>query len=95
MFRQNRKAVAFATIYFSFTSSIPAKIATLNDLYTLPEARGQGIAHKLIEHCRAYAKQNGAARLQWLTAADNHVAQKLYDSLDTRKSDWIFYTCPV
>ena len=95
LFRQAGKVVAFATVYFSFTSSIPAKVAVLNDLYTLPGSRGQGIGRKLIEHCRAYAEVNGAARLQWLTAADNYSAQKLYDSLNTGKSDWIFYTLPV
>jgi len=95
LFREAGKAVAFATVYFSFTSSIPAKVAVLNDLFTLPESRGRGIGRKLIEHCRAYAKVNGAARLQWLTAADNYTAQKLYDSLDTGKSEWIFYTLPA
>jgi len=95
LFRLDGKAVAFATVYFSFTSGIPAKVAVLNDLYTLPEARGQGIARRLIEHCRFFAKDNGAVRLQWLTAAENRDAQKLYDSLETSKSDWVFYTYPV
>lgn len=95
MFRQNGKAVAFATVYFSYTSSLPAKVAVLNDLFTLPGARGQGVGRKLIEHCRAYAKENGAARLQWLTAADNQEAQHLYDSIGTSKSNWVFYTCAV
>ena len=95
LFRHNGKAVAFATIYFSYTSSLPARVAVLNDLFTLPDARGQGIGRKLIEYCRTYAKENGAARLQWLTASDNHVAQHLYDSIGTSKSNWVFYTCPV
>lgn len=95
LFRQEGAAIAFATVYFSFTSSIPAKVAVLNDLYTLPQARGQGIGRKLIEHCRTFAKENGAARPQWLTASSNYAAQKLYDSLDTGKSDWVFYTYPV
>ncbi|MGW8247429.1 MAG: GNAT family N-acetyltransferase [Acidiferrobacterales bacterium] len=95
LLRHEGKAVAFATIYFSFTSSIPAKVAVLNDLYTVPEVRGRRFARRLIEHCRAFAKENGAVRLQWLTASDNYAAQKLYDSLDTSKSDWIFYTCVV
>jgi len=95
LLRHEGRAVAFATVYFSFTSSIPAKVAVLNDLYTVPEVRGQGFGGRLIEHCRTFAKENGAARLQWLTASDNHAAQKLYDSLDTSKSDWVFYTCIV
>ena len=91
IFRVDNKAVAFATVYFSFTSTIAAKVAVLNDLYTDPEYRGQGIAKQLIEHCRDYAKQAGAVRLQWVTAPDNTQAQKLYDKLAASKSTWHFY----
>lgn len=86
------EAAGFATVYFSFVSSIPAKVAIMNDLYTLPEYRGKGIARKLIDHCLDYALTNGAARLQWLTAKDNQQAQNLYDSLETNKSEWLVYT---
>jgi ribosomal protein S18 acetylase RimI-like enzyme len=92
IFRESDNAIAFATVYFTFTSTITAKVAVLNDLYTLPEHRGKGIARQLIEHCRAYAAEKGAARLQWVTAPDNEQAQKLYDSMNTGKSMWHFYT---
>lgn len=64
----------------------------MNDLYTLPDCRGKGIARQLIEHCLKFVKSKGGARLQWLTAEDNEVAQRLYNSLDTKKSKWIVYT---
>ncbi|MDQ6980199.1 MAG: GNAT family N-acetyltransferase [Ghiorsea sp.] len=41
LYKKGGKAVAFATVYFSFASSITGKVAVLNDLYTLPESRGQ------------------------------------------------------
>ena len=85
----------FATVYFSFASSIIQKVAILNDLYTLPELRGNGLARQLIEHCRQYAKQHNAARLQWVTAPDNDSAQNLYDKLDANKSNWLFYSYPA
>lgn len=86
------KAIAFATVYFTFVSSIPAKVGIMNDLYTVPGHRGQGIGKRLIDHCLQFALGKGAARLQWLTAEDNEPAQKLYDSLDTKKSTWKVYT---
>jgi ribosomal protein S18 acetylase RimI-like enzyme len=92
VYREVGTVVGFATLYFSFTISITAKVAVLNDLYTLPDYRGKGIGRQLIEHCRNYAAENGAARLQWVTAPDNKLAQKLYDSLNTGKSEWYFYT---
>lgn len=91
LYRDNSEVVGFATVYFSYTSTITAKVAILNDLYTSPKMRGKGIGKKLIEHCRKFAAHNHAARLQWVTAPDNEQAQKLYDSLDTKKSPWHFY----
>lgn len=92
LFRDSGSVVGFATVYFTFTSSITAKVAVLNDLYTSPDLRGKGIGRQLIEHCRQFAADNGAARLQWVTAPDNEPAQKLYDSMQTGKSSWQFYT---
>lgn len=85
-------AVAFATVYFTYVSSIPARVGIMNDLYTLPAHRGKGIGKLLINHCLEFALKKGAARLQWLTAQDNHQAQKLYNSLNTKKSTWDVYT---
>lgn len=90
-FRGEGKVVGFATVYFSFTSTIAAKVAVLNDLYVLPDFRGKGIGRQLIEHCRRYAAEKGAARLQWITAPDNEQAQKLYDSMNVTKSTWHHY----
>jgi ribosomal protein S18 acetylase RimI-like enzyme len=92
IYRDNNKVVGFATVYFSFSSTIPGKVGVLNDLYTLPEMRGKGIGRKLIEHCLDYAKKNRAVRLQWLTAPDNEQAQSLYDSINANKSSWLLYT---
>ena len=91
-YREAGEVIGFATVYFTFTSTIAAKVAVLNDLYTCSGHRGKGTGRKLIEHCREFAAENGAARLQWVTAPNNAVARKLYDSLDTVKSSWCFYT---
>ena len=92
LFRDSGKVIGFATVYFTYASTIIAKVAVLGDLYTLPSCRGKGIGRQLIERCRKYAADNGAARLQWVTATDNYQAQKLYDSMNTGKSTWHCYT---
>lgn len=93
LFRNEQgQVVAFATVYFTFVSSIPAKVGVMNDLYTIEEYRGKGIGRQLINHCLAFAKSKGAVRLQWLTAEDNETAQKLYDSMNTNQSTWKVYT---
>ena len=53
----------------------------LNDLYTVPEARGQGVGRKLIEAVYAHADARGAGQVYWLTQEFNHTARKLYDSI--------------
>jgi hypothetical protein len=41
-----------------------------------------------------YAKAHGYRGLQWITAADNSTAQKLYDEVGTRTS-WVTYEAEV
>lgn len=88
----DNKVVAFASVYFSFSSAIASKVAIMNDLYTLKEYRRRGVAKALIKHCEQFGKSKGSARLQWLTAADNKQAQSLYHSLGAKQSSWEFFT---
>ena len=92
LYRDNEVVVGFATVYFSYASSITSKVAVLNDLFTVSNLRGQGVGRKLVEHCHQFASENNASRLQWVTAPDNEVAQKLYDSIGANKSNWKIYT---
>lgn len=87
-YRIDEKLVAFATVYLSFASTIADKIAIMNDLYVDPKYRQRGIGKALIEHCEQFGRSRGAARLQWVTAADNKQAQSLYRSLGAKQSSW-------
>ena len=91
-YRKEGELVAFATVYFSYASSIISKVAIMNDLYTLAKHRKQGIAVELIKYCEKYAKENDAVRLQWLTASTNKTAQSIYRTLGAKQSSWEFYT---
>ena len=85
-------ALGFATLYFPLGSVTPGVACLMNDLYTVPEMRGQGIGRALILHCLAYAKAHDFRSMRWQTALDNHTAQRLYDSLPTSRSGWYTYT---
>ena len=91
-YRKEGKVLGFATVYFSYSSTITAKVAVLNDLYTIEESRGQGVGTALIKHCASYGKSRGAVRLQWVTAPDNKVAQAVYKSLGAAQSSWEFFS---
>lgn len=88
----NDQVIGFATVYF-FPSSLSARTyGMLNDLYTLPEYRSQGVGRLLIRRCQELAKERGLGSLEWLTQKENQTAQRLYDSLPTEKSEWLTYT---
>lgn len=89
------RALGFATIYWSFSTHATDRIAVMNDLFVVPEARGSGIAEALIGACADEARARGAAELVWQTAKENARAQKVYDRLGAERSEWLDYTLPL
>ncbi len=86
--------VGFVTLYFLPSSLSARTYCMLNDLYSLPETRGQGVGRRLIEHCREYCDVQGFDSLEWMTQKENERAQRLYDSLPAEKSEWLIYSLP-
>ena len=66
----------------------------LQDLFTAPEARGQGVARALIEAVYAAADAAGAPSVYWLTAEDNYAGRMLYDRV-AAKTPFIRYSRKV
>jgi GNAT superfamily N-acetyltransferase len=62
----------------------------LDDLFVTPEARSTGIGRSLIQFAKDYATTEHLSTMQWITAADNETAQRLYDDVATR-TDWVTY----
>jgi GNAT superfamily N-acetyltransferase len=51
----------------------------LQDLFTIPEARGRGVGRSLIEYVYERAAEAGAGRVYWLTHESNRPGRLLYD----------------
>jgi len=51
----------------------------LQDLFTVPQARGRGVARALIEAVYERARAYGAQRVYWQTQDSNATARLLYD----------------
>jgi GNAT superfamily N-acetyltransferase len=82
----------FATLYWFFSSTKAADSVLMNDLFVREDVRGAGIGGALIERALDEARQRGAAHLEWFTAPDNLVAQRLHDSLPgATRSTWYAY----
>src|SRR3954469_23908031 len=83
--------LGFATLYWSWSTLRAGRIAVMNDLYVATDARGAGVGAALIDACRERCRERGMTRLEWRTAADNVRAQRLYDSVGAKRSEWIDY----
>jgi GNAT superfamily N-acetyltransferase len=90
--RDSGRAVGFATVYWSWATTIAARIGVMNDLYVAPEGRGSGVADALIEACAEECRRHGAAELTWQTARDNARAQRVYDRAGATRSEWVDYS---
>ena len=62
----------------------------LDDLFTEPSVRGKGIGRALITRLGEMAQERGFNKVRWITAEDNHTAQRLYDDL-AEKTTWLTY----
>ncbi|MBI1862052.1 MAG: GNAT family N-acetyltransferase [Deltaproteobacteria bacterium] len=89
------QALGFATVYFLPSSLTGGWYCVMNDLLVAPEARGQGIGRKLIEHCQSYARAKGFDSVDWMTQGHNHTAQSLYNQLGADRTDWFYYSLPT
>ena len=65
--------------FLSHANTSGADVCYLQDLFTAPEARGQGVARALIAAVTEWARARGCSRVYWSTHQSNAVARRLYD----------------
>ena len=82
--------VGFTQLYPAFCSVLADRTFVLYDLFVTPAARGTGAGRALMETAEAYARAQGAARLQLQTAKSNTIGQSLYESCGWKRDD-LFY----
>ena len=85
-------AIGYATLYWSLSSLSASRIAIMDDLFVQEDARGAGVAEALIEECRARSMRQGATTLTWQTAKTNLRAQRVYERVGARRSEWLDYS---
>jgi GNAT superfamily N-acetyltransferase len=93
--REGDRAVGFATVFWTWSTTRGSRIGVMNDLYVAPEARGAGAADALIEACAQRCRARGVPALVWVTAPDNRRAQAVYDRVGGRSSTWLRYELEV
>lgn len=69
------------THFFIHPSTSGPDVCYLQDLFTAPEARGQGVARTLIAAVTDWAAERNCGRVYWLTQSSNATARRLYDQV--------------
>ena len=88
-------AVGFATVYWTWSTTQASRIGVMNDLYVAPEARGSGLAERLIGACLERCAERGVGALAWQTAPENLRAQAVYERVGAQRETWVDYTLAV
>jgi len=91
---QGGEVVGLAHYLFHLSTSAVEPSCYLQDLFTVPALRGQGIARRLIEGVYQAAKTAGTGRVYWHTHEGNRTAQRLYDKV-AQRSGFIVYRRPL
>ena len=90
-----REAVGFATVFWSWDTLIAARTGIMHDLFVRPSDRGTGVADLLIEACVEECRRHEAAKLGWQTARDNKRAEAVYERVGATRDEWVDYWLPV
>ncbi len=85
-------ALGFTQLYPSFSSVSMQRLWILNDLFVIPEARGQRVGEALIGAAVKLAQESGAVGVQLETAHSNSSGQKLYERLGFQREDLTYRT---
>jgi GNAT superfamily N-acetyltransferase len=83
--------VGFATLFWSWETTISSRVGVMNDLYVVASSRGRGVSSALMRACVARCREHGAARMIWQTAHDNLRAQAVYDHAGATRETWLDY----
>jgi GNAT superfamily N-acetyltransferase len=78
---ENGETVGFTQLFPLFSSTRMKRLWLLNDLYVLPEYRGQGFSKALIERAKALAIETDACEVMLETAKTNDIGNQLYPSV--------------
>jgi len=89
---EHSRGAGFVQLYPVFSSVRMKRFWLLNDLFTAPEFRGQGIGEQLIEKAKQLASETNAKGLLLQTAVTNKAGQRLYERTGfVRDEDSYYY----
>jgi GNAT superfamily N-acetyltransferase len=89
---KNNAAVGYCIIFETYSSFLAKPTLYLEDLFVLPEYRGQKIAFEIIKFLAAEALKRGCGRMEWVVLDWNQNAIDFYEKLGAkRQREWFSY----
>lgn len=85
----------FVSLYACLDTLVADRILVMNDLFVDPSFRNHGVGAALYEASLAYATAHGYVRLDWVTAQENHDAQRFYDRHGGKRGPWVSFSATV
>jgi GNAT superfamily N-acetyltransferase len=84
--------VGFALFFHNYSTFLSRKGLYLEDLFVLPEARGQGAGKALFLHLAKLAVERGCGRMEWSVLDWNQPSIEFYKALGAVAMDeWTVY----
>jgi GNAT superfamily N-acetyltransferase len=81
VFEENGNLLGLVHYLFHGTTWSAKQRIYLNDLYTLPAARGKGVGRALIEAVYEEGRKRDCDQVYWMTQDFNETGRKLYDKV--------------
>lgn len=89
---EDGKEVGFALFFHNFSTFVGRAGLYLEDLYVLPEYRGNGYGKALLKQLASIAAERGCGRMEWVCLDWNRPSIDFYRSLGAQAMDeWTIY----
>jgi GNAT superfamily N-acetyltransferase len=86
------KPIGFALFFHTFSTFLGRPGLYLEDLFVVPEQRGNGVGRALLRELARLALERECGRLEWAVLNWNRDAIRFYESLGARpNSEWTVY----
>jgi GNAT superfamily N-acetyltransferase len=88
--RRGARPIGFALYFFTYSTFVGRPSLYLEDLFVLPEERGNGAGKALLRALAKIAVRKGCGRMEWTVLDWNRPAIRFYERLGARlRKEWI------
>lgn len=76
--KENSVVLGMVGLLYTVSTAMGGRVALLEDMIVVPEARGSGVGSRLLQEAVAFAEARGCGRITLLTDKTNKAAQRFY-----------------